>query len=65
MKTAAATIALLSLLLCLLSAVFFFVDLVDRPVFEGLVLGGSLVWFVSATYWVRRAEEAEGLVPTE
>lgn len=62
MKTVAATIALLSLAVCLIVPVLFFAGQMERSAFEGVFLAGSLAWFVSATIWIVRAENAEELL---
>ena len=54
MKTAARTIAWLSLAFCLTVPFLFFWGRIDEPSYKLLLAAGTLAWFVFATYGMTR-----------
>lgn len=58
MKTAAKIISFLSLLLTLLPSFLVYGGIITLDLNKGLMLAGTIGWFVSAVFWMKTAKEA-------
>lgn len=58
MKIIAAIASILSLAVCLIAPVLFFIGTTDESTFKSVLLIASVAYFVAATLWAGRARPA-------
>ena len=59
MRHASGLVALVSIVLCVLAPVLFFLGSIPEATYHALFAVGSVVWFVSAVIWVSGRKKAQ------